>query len=122
MLFLAINWCVFANRPGSNGLGESRDAIVSTPNSNHFQHFLGCIHVYVALPNAHCCSCCRNLISAQTTWSFVERKDKPRRATDSIRFTPVRLSRWFDWRNAQVAVKPDTLIRWHRKGFYLFWK
>jgi hypothetical protein len=26
------------------------------------------------------------------------------------------LSRWFDWRGALVMVKPDTLIRWHRKG------
>src|SRR5215469_10985257 len=53
---------------------------------------------------------------------FVERQIKPRRATDSIRFTLARLSRWFDWRNALIAVKPDTLIRWHRKGFRLFWK
>jgi hypothetical protein len=32
------------------------------------------------------------------------------------------LSRWFDWRGALVIVKPDTLIRWHRKGFRLFWR
>ncbi len=25
-------------------------------------------------------------------------------------------------RNALTIVKPDTLIRWHRKGFRLFWK
>src|SRR5215831_12538857 len=53
---------------------------------------------------------------------FVERQIKPRRAIDSIRFTLARLSRCFDWRNALIAVKPDTLIRWHRKGFRLFWK
>jgi putative transposase len=29
-----------------------------------------------------------------------------------------------DWRRVLVVVKPDTLIRWHRKGFKLFcqWK
>jgi len=32
------------------------------------------------------------------------------------------LSRWFDWRDALVVVKPDTIIRWHRKGFRLFWR
>jgi len=32
------------------------------------------------------------------------------------------LSRMFHWRHALVNVKPDTLIRWHRKGFRLFWR
>ena len=31
------------------------------------------------------------------------------------------VSRLFDLRAALVVVKPDTLIRWHRKGFRLFW-
>ena len=53
---------------------------------------------------------------------YIERKTKPRRATDSIRFTLARFSRFFDGQNALMIVKPDTLIRWHRKGFRLFWK
>jgi len=53
-----------------------------------------------------------NLFLRKQLGLFVERKIKPRRATDSIRFTLVRLPRWFDWRNALIAVKPDTLIRW----------
>ena len=34
------------------------------------------------------------------------------------------LSRLFDWRGALVVVKPDTFIRWQRRGFRLFgrWK
>jgi hypothetical protein len=32
------------------------------------------------------------------------------------------LSHWFDWRDALVVVQPETLIRWHRKGFRLFWR
>jgi hypothetical protein len=35
--------------------------------------------------------------------------------------TLVWLSRWFDWRNALAVVTPKTFIRWHRKGFQLFW-
>jgi len=31
-------------------------------------------------------------------------------------------SRMFQWRDALVNVKPDTLIRRHRKGFRLFWR
>src|SRR5262249_32272264 len=53
---------------------------------------------------------------------YVERKKKPRRATDSVRFTLAQLSRFVDWRPILTVVKPDTLIRWHRKGFRLFWK
>ena len=63
-----------------------------------------------------------NLFLRKQLGLFVEREVKPRRATDSIRFTLTRLSRWFDWRDALVIVKPDTLIGWHRKGFRLFWK
>jgi hypothetical protein len=29
---------------------------------------------------------------------------------------------WPDWRNALAVVSPDTVIRWHRAGFRLFWK
>jgi putative transposase len=32
------------------------------------------------------------------------------------------LSRLFNWRGAHVAVQADTLVRWHRKGFRLFWR
>ncbi len=29
---------------------------------------------------------------------------------------------WSNWRDALVVVKPETVIRWHKKGFKLFWK
>jgi putative transposase len=63
-----------------------------------------------------------NLFLRKQLALYVERKQKPRRATDSIRVTLARLSELFDWRDALTVVKPDTLIRWHRKGFRLFWK
>jgi len=63
-----------------------------------------------------------NLFLRKQLALFVERKVKPRRVTDSIRFTLARLSRWFDWSDALINFKPDTLVRWHRKGFRLFWK
>jgi putative transposase len=63
-----------------------------------------------------------NLFLRKQLGLFIERKAKPRRATDAIRFTLARLSRLFAWRTALTIVKPDTLIRWHRKGFRLLWK
>jgi transposase InsO family protein len=32
------------------------------------------------------------------------------------------LSRLFEWRASLVVVRPETLIRWHRAGFSLFWR
>jgi len=29
---------------------------------------------------------------------------------------------WKDWKNALIVVQPETVIRWHREGFKLFWK
>jgi len=31
-------------------------------------------------------------------------------------------SRVHDWKNALLLVKPETLLRWHRQGFRLFWR
>src|SRR5262244_1532363 len=63
-----------------------------------------------------------NLFLRKQLSLYIERKIKPRRATNSIRFTLAHLSRFFDWRNALTVVQPDTLIRWHRSGFRVFWK
>src|SRR5215472_2811192 len=53
---------------------------------------------------------------------FQERKVKPRRAHDATRLMMVILGRMFSWREALVNVKPDTFLRWHRKGYRLFWR
>src|SRR4030095_12191381 len=55
---------------------------------------------------------------------YLERQWNPRRSDDATRITLVALSRLVDWRRLLVVVKPETLIRWHRKGFRLFlrWK
>src|SRR5437867_742894 len=58
-----------------------------------------------------------NLFLSKQLALYVERQTKPHRATDAVRFTLTQLSALFDWRDALTVVKPDTLIRWHRKGF-----
>ena len=63
-----------------------------------------------------------NLFLRKQLALFQERKVKPRRANDSTRLIMATLSRMFDWRGALRNVKPDTLIRWHRKGFRLLWR
>ena len=53
---------------------------------------------------------------------YVERRVKPRRLDAATRVSLALLSRLFEWRSALVVVRPETLIRWHRAGFRLFWK
>jgi putative transposase len=53
---------------------------------------------------------------------YRERGVKPKRVDAVTRVTLAFLSRWFDWRTALVVVRPETLIRWHRSGFRLFWR
>jgi len=53
---------------------------------------------------------------------YVERGVKPRRIGAATRVSLTMLSRLFKWRSALVVVRPQTLIRWHRAGFRLFWR
>jgi putative transposase len=52
---------------------------------------------------------------------YAERRVKAHRADDGTRITMVLLARLIDWTAVLTIVKPDTLIRWHRKGFRLSW-
>ena len=53
---------------------------------------------------------------------YLERGAKPRRVDPVARVSLALLSRFFDWRDALVVVRPETLIRWHRAGWQLFWR
>src|SRR5713226_7935903 len=63
-----------------------------------------------------------NLFLKKQLALYLERQVKPRRADDATRIELVALSWLIDWRHLLTVVKPDTLIRWHRKGFQLFWR
>jgi hypothetical protein len=60
-----------------------------------------------------------NLFLRKQLAFYQERKVKPRRADNP---TLVLLSRWFNWRDALIVVRPRTLVAWHRKGWRLFWR
>jgi putative transposase len=53
---------------------------------------------------------------------YREHEVKPRRLTDAARIAMVFCSLWFNWKHALTIVQPETLIRWHRRGFKLFWR
>jgi len=63
-----------------------------------------------------------NLFLRKQLALYVERQVRPRRPDDAIRLALVGLSRLIDWRQVLMVVKSETLIRWHRRGFELFWR
>ena len=58
-----------------------------------------------------------NLFLRKQLALYQERRAKPRRADDATRIVLAGLSRFLEWRQLLVIVKPETLIRWHRNGF-----
>ena len=63
-----------------------------------------------------------NLFLRKQLALFQERNVKPHPAHDSTRLVMVILGRMFSWRGALVNLKPDTFLRWQRKGFRLLWR
>ena len=63
-----------------------------------------------------------NLFLRKQLALYQERRTKPRRPDPATRVALVLLSRWLDWRSMLTVVQPDTLIRWHRQGWRLFWR
>jgi transposase InsO family protein len=53
---------------------------------------------------------------------YQERGIKRRRIDPVTRISLALLSRFFNWRDALVAVRPETMLRWHRSGWKLFWR
>ncbi len=63
-----------------------------------------------------------NLFLRKQLALYQERKVNPRRADDGTRISLADLSHFLARRQLLVAVTPETLVRWHRKGFRLFWR
>jgi hypothetical protein len=63
-----------------------------------------------------------NLFLRRQLALYIERGTKPRRIDRVTRIGLTLLSRFFNWRDALVVVRPETLIRWHRAEWKLFWR
>jgi len=63
-----------------------------------------------------------NLFLRRQLALFQERRVKARRVDAATRLSLALLSRLFDWRDALVVIRHDTLVRWHRAGWRLFWR
>jgi transposase InsO family protein len=63
-----------------------------------------------------------NLFLRRQLALYRERGLRPGRPDLATRLSLALMSRLFDWRSALVAVRPETLVRWHRAGFRLLWR
>src|SRR6516225_7337845 len=63
-----------------------------------------------------------NLALRQQLAVLARRRPQPR-FSNGDQFLWIMLRRfWFEWRKALILVQPDTVVRWHRAGFKLYWK
>jgi hypothetical protein len=63
-----------------------------------------------------------NLFLRKQLACYIERQVRPRRTDNASRIALVLLSRVVEWRDLLTIVRPDTLVRWHRDLFRLFWR
>lgn len=63
-----------------------------------------------------------NLSPRRRLTLYVELGAKRRRIDPATRIVLSILSKFFDWRNSLVAVRPETMIRWHQAGWRSFWR
>ena len=80
------------------------------------------LQVVTRTARSHAQLAAENLFLRKQLAMYAERRVKPRRADDATRIALLGLSWLIDWRPVLTIVTPDTLIRWHRKGFRLFWR
>ena len=80
------------------------------------------LRLLLTVRRSHAQLAAENLFLRKQLALYVERQVKPRRADDATRIVLVALSKVIEWRSILTVVKPDTLIRWHRKAFALFWR
>lgn len=62
-----------------------------------------------------------NLALRQQIAILVQRHPKPRCAAPDRLFWVVLRRFWPDWKQALFIVQPETVVRWHRAGFKLYW-
>lgn len=63
-----------------------------------------------------------NLLLRRQLALYQERGVRPRRIDAATRVSLAWLSRLCDWRSCLIVVRPDTVSRWHRARWRLWWR
>ena len=84
--------------------------------------FLDAVRLVLLLLRPSAAIRAENLVLRKQLAQYIERGVKPRRVDALARISLALLTRLFNWRDAVVIVRPQTIIRWHRMGWRLFWR
>ena len=80
-----------------------------------FRTFISALRSHRALALEH--------LALRHQLDVLKRNTKRPHLTNRDRVLWVFLSRhWANWRESLTLVQPETVIRWHRRGFRLYWK
>jgi putative transposase len=63
-----------------------------------------------------------NLAFRQQLSIYAQKEPKPRTSASDKLFWVLMSRSWSRWQNHLIIVKPETVIRWHRAGFRLYWR
>jgi len=63
-----------------------------------------------------------NLFLRKQLAMYQERGKKPGRIDSATKLTLICLTKVFNWKDSLVVIQPNTLIRWHREGYRVFWR
>src|SRR5215813_9638020 len=63
------------------------------------------------------------ILALRQQLAVLNRGIKPPRLDRRDRFFWVTLSRfWQNWQEVLIIVKPETVVKWHKEGFRLYWR
>ena len=62
-----------------------------------------------------------NLALRQQLLAFKRRESRPNVGWPDKLFWVIARRLWSEWKQALVIVTPETVVRWHRTGFRLYW-
>ena len=63
-----------------------------------------------------------NLALRQQLAVFKRQNGRPRLVATDTLFWVVLRRFWSLWKNSLIVVKPESVVRWHRAGFQLYWR
>src|ERR1039458_5245419 len=62
-----------------------------------------------------------NLALRQQLVVLKQRYPRPQVSTSDKLFWMILRCLWPEWKHALILVRPETVVRWHRAGFKLYW-
>ena len=80
------------------------------------------LHSILAFFRSHKEQAIVELALRQQLATYAQTQSKPKLTPLDRAFWVALFRFWPRWKEALVIVKPDTIVRWHRKGFRLYWR